>query len=90
IGAFIKYYRDIFIGSAVCLISGVILLILILVGVLTQGYLDYFAAVLRNNVGDLARLVVFFVAIVPYLLVIADGAQGILEARKVKDSQKDV
>ncbi|MHA2394384.1 MAG: hypothetical protein ACXAEX_20795 [Promethearchaeota archaeon] len=86
IGAFIKYYRNLFIGSAVCLISGILLLILILVGVLTQGYLAYFAAVLRNNVGDLARLVVFFVAIIPYLLVIADGARGIFVARKVKES----
>jgi len=85
IGAFIKFYKNLFIGSAVCLVSGIILLILILVGVLTQGYLGYFAAVLRNNVGDLARLLVFFVAIIPSLLIIADGARGILKARKLKE-----
>lgn len=87
IGAVIKLYRNLFIGSIICLITGIILLILIIVGMLSpKAYLDYFVAVLRVNFGDLARLIVTLVVIIPYLLIIIDGARGILEARKVKES----
>jgi len=68
-------------------LTGIILLILIIVGMLSpKAYLDYFVAVLRVNFGDLARLIVTLVVIIPYLLIIIDGARGILEARKVKES----
>ncbi|MFX1379581.1 MAG: hypothetical protein ACFFA4_10865 [Promethearchaeota archaeon] len=78
--------KYLFIGSIICLISGITLIILLFVGLRYFGYFAFFVTLLIANYGDLAMLIVFFILSIPYLLIIVGGIFVLKEVIKEKKS----